>query len=324
MLSVKSAGTKGLPTFFLVGAPKAGTTSLYHYLGQHPEIYLSPIKEPNYFASEVRPENFSEELQKQISRDMHEVQEYLCSPMVQKRFGGIVLEWENYIRLFQNVKEQTSIGEASVCYLWSKTAASNIFSRIPDAKIFMVLRNPAERAFSQYLHAIGNGLVRKPFREEIQACLRRRSQGFEVLKPFLGFGLYYEQVKRYLGLFPRENVRIYFFDDYQKWPAQMLEDIFRFLNVNPSFVPNASHKHLEPQIPRSIGITYLLKKYGMWKRVKNLSPHALRPFFHSVAFRQHKSLVMDSRDRDWMVGYYQEDVRKLSDLLGRDLTAWLH
>src|SRR5487761_1072864 len=96
MLSVKSAGTKGLPTFFLVGAPKAGTTSLYHYLGQHPEIYLSPIKEPNYFASEVRPENFSEELQKQISRDMHEVQEYLCSPMVQKRFGGIVLEWENY------------------------------------------------------------------------------------------------------------------------------------------------------------------------------------------------------------------------------------
>ena len=109
---------------------------------------MSPIKEPNYFASEVRPDNFSEELQQQISHEMHTLQEYLRSPMGEKRFGGILQEWEDYLRLFQNVNGEKAIGEASVCYLWSRTAAANIFCRIPGAKIIMILRDPVERAFS--------------------------------------------------------------------------------------------------------------------------------------------------------------------------------
>src|SRR5436853_5806169 len=96
-----SSPSKRMPNFFVVGAPKAGTTSLYHYLDQHPEVYMSPIKEPNYFSSEVRPENLSEELQERSRNDLQAVKEYLRGPMSEKRFGGMVLEWEDYLRLFQ-------------------------------------------------------------------------------------------------------------------------------------------------------------------------------------------------------------------------------
>jgi len=324
LLQIMSQSTKAMPNFFVVGAPKAGTTSLYRYLRQHPQIYMSPIKEPNYFAAEVRPENFSEEFQQRVSQDMRALQEYLRTPMSEWRFGGMVLEWEDYLRLFQNVKEEKAVGEASVCYLWSKTAAQGMFSNIPDSKIIMILRDPAERAFSQYLHTVASGLVRESFREQIQATLRRKSQKFGTLYPFLEFGLYYEQVKRYLELFPGEKVRIYLFEDYRKHPGQLLIDIFRFLNVDASFLPNTSQKHLEPQIPQSVAISYALKKYGIWQTIKELTPQALRPLFRTLAFKQRTSLLMDSRDRAYLVDYYRQDTLNLSRLLDRDLTGWLH
>jgi hypothetical protein len=316
-------GTRPLPNFFIVGAPKAGTTSLYHYLDQHPQIYLSPIKEPNYFASEVRPENYTEELQQQVGRDMRALQEYLGGPMCEKRFGGVVSEWEDYLRLFQNVKSERAIGEASVCYLWSRTAAANIFSKIPDAKIIMILRDPADRAFSQYLHALRMGLVRRSFPEEIETSLHHRGGKFGVLYPWLEFGLYYEQVKRYLELFPRTNVRVYFFEEYRKQPRELLADLHHFLDVEFSVIPNMEEKHLEAEIPRSVAISAFLRKYGIWQRAKELSPSPLRRAFRRVAFRPRKSHELDPKDRKRLVDYYREDVSKLTALLDRDLRAWL-
>src|SRR5450755_2638835 len=95
------------PNFFLAGAPKAGTTSLFQYLGQHRDIYISPTKEPNYFADEIRFEHFSDEFQ-QMDRD---------NPK-----SWPVSEWTEYLKLFEGANGQAALGEASVCYLWSKTA----------------------------------------------------------------------------------------------------------------------------------------------------------------------------------------------------------
>jgi Sulfotransferase family len=311
-----------LPNFFVVGAPKAGTTSLYHYLAQHPEIYMSPIKEPNFFASEIRPDNVSEEFQERVRRDMDALKVYLQGPMSEKRFGGMVLEWEDYLKLFQNVKKEKAIGEASVLYLWSKTAARNISSKIPDAKILMILRDPAERAFSQYLHNVTNGIIYESFRQHIDAS-QWKSEKFTVGYPSLELGLYYEQVKRYLDIFPRENVHILFFEDYHRQPAQILEEIFCFLNVDPRFTPDMSQKQLEPQVPRAVGVVHLLKRYGVWQHLKTLSPRAFRSHLRTVAFRKRKSIVMDSKDRDYLVGYYRDDIRKLSALVDRDLRHWV-
>src|SRR5450755_4155671 len=110
-----------LPNFFIVGAPKAGTTSLYHYLDQHPQVYMSAIKEPNFFSAEIREKNFDPKLRRGVARDVRGLREFLSGPMRQKRFGGIGADWEDYLRLFANATNQSALGEASVCYLWSPT-----------------------------------------------------------------------------------------------------------------------------------------------------------------------------------------------------------
>jgi hypothetical protein len=316
--------SEALPNFFIVGAPKAGTTSLYHYLDQHPEIYMSPIKEPNYFASEIRLENVSEELRPQARRDMDLLREYLNSDMREKRFGGMVSEWGDYLKLFHNVTGEKAVGEASACYLWSQTAGANIRAKVPDARIIMVLRNPADRAFSQYWHAISLGVTRQSFGQAIRSSTIRRSQKFDVLYPLLEFGLYGEHVKRYLDLFPRHNVGIYIYEDYQERFADMLADIFEFLNVDANFTPDLSEKHLEARIPQSIQLTYLLKKSGVWQHAKEWCPNALRPILRSLAFRQRRAITMEPNDRRYLLSYYREDVRKLSELLDRDLLWWLN
>src|SRR4029078_4504320 len=114
-----------LPNFFLVGTGKSGTTSLYHYLRQHPQIYLSPIKEPCYFASEIRLENLAPSYRRHIKRMSRRLPEVLGHPNSTKPHGWLVSEWNDYLRLFQDVKDHRAVGEASAAYLWSTTAAMN-------------------------------------------------------------------------------------------------------------------------------------------------------------------------------------------------------
>ena len=133
-----------LPNFFLVGAPKAGTTSLYSYLDQHPEIFMSAIKEPHFFADEIRKEHCDPELRRRMATDNGSLRDFLSGPMREKRFGGIVSDWEDYLRLFANATDESALGEASVCYLWSRTAPGRIAEKIPNAKILVMLRDPAE------------------------------------------------------------------------------------------------------------------------------------------------------------------------------------
>src|SRR3981081_3608922 len=312
-----------LPNFFIVGAPKAGTTSLYYYLGQHPDVYMSPVKEPNYFAEEIRLSNIGAQWQDWAQRENASRRRVRLGPMREKKFGGIVSNWSDYLKLFQNVNGEKAIGEASVCYLWSRTAARNIASTTPNAKIIMVLRNPIDRAFSQYKQAVANGLIRNSFREQIRKSLNNESDKFELLNPFLEFGLYYEHVKRYTERFSADNLRIYLYEEYKQAPAGILMDIFRFLTVDPQFSPDATEKHLQTSLPRSTWVSFMLKKYGVWSRVKNALHEDLIPIVRKMAFKDRQTVELDSADRVQLSNYYREDVSRLSDLIKRDLHAWL-
>ena len=109
------------PNFLIVGAQKSGTTSLFHYLRRHPKIFLSPIKEPAYFSK------------------------YRGSvPFKNKKPTK-----EQYLELFQNVKDESAIGEVSTPYLFDQDSATNIYKTIPNAKIIIILRDPTERAYSR-------------------------------------------------------------------------------------------------------------------------------------------------------------------------------
>jgi len=296
-----------LPNCFLVGAPKAGTTSLYHYLEQHPQVYMSPIKEPNFFSTEIRIENFHPALRKRVARDARSLRKFLSGPMDPKRFGGIVADWEDYLRLFANAGDEMALGEASVCYLWSATAAERIAASIPNARILVMLRNPVDRAFSDYLHGLGAGHIRWSFREHIQRNLSHRSSLFCVHYPFLELGLYAAQLSEYLARFG-PNVWVGFYENFQNRPLETVQSIFRFLGVSPEFSPDMTRRYLEARVPRTAG---------------RVTPTRPQPLVRRCFTRRPGSIRMDPADRDYLVGFYREDIRKLAALLGRDLEAWL-
>lgn len=270
------------PNFFIAGAPKAGTTSLHHYLNQHPEIYMSPVKEANYFASEIRLENFAEEHQDEVRRDMEAMRDYLAGPMIVKRFGAVGLKWEDYLQLFRNAGGRKAVGESSVVYLWSETAAKNIFERIPDARIILILRDPAERAFSHYQQLARKGQTGASFFETCKHAMNQNDGKYRTFWPFLELGLYADGVKRFLDLFPRENVRITIYEDFQRDAVTFIAGLLRFLGVRDDFRPDMS-------------VRYLAGVPGC---------------------------VMNTADRKFLTDFYRDDVRKLAHLLGRDLSRW--
>jgi hypothetical protein len=311
-----------MPNFFVVGAPKAGTTSLYHYLDQHPDICMSLIKEPNYFAAEIRQENFTEVLP-ETEADQRALKEYLRGPMTEKRFGGLVTDWDDYLKLFRNAKDERAIGEASVCYLWSKTAADNIHAKIPAARIIAILRDPVDRAFSQYLQSVTGGRTRSSFPAYVETCLRHRDGELDEFRFCLELGLYCDGVQRFLDRFPRKNVHIVFYEDYQKQQSQILAAMFDFLGVDPTFLPDTGERHHRFQAPRSLAASYFLKKSGMWKLGGKLSPPGLRPFLRGLTLRRRGHVAVGQRERARLLEYYRDDIRKLEALLVRDLGAWL-
>jgi len=138
------------PDFFLVGAPKCGTTALYAMLGAHPEIFVSPIKEPDFFAADIR----AAVLGGRVSRP-----------------GEFVEDWSEYLALFSGAAPSQRLGEGSVCYLASGVAAAAIHERCPEARILMVLRDPADRLFSHYAAAIAARSTRATFPEWLAAAV---------------------------------------------------------------------------------------------------------------------------------------------------------
>jgi hypothetical protein len=310
-----------LPDFFLAGAPKAGTTSLYRYLDSHPGIYMSPIKAPCFFASEVRVQNFAPALQKQMAADAENLKGYLAGPMREKRSGGIVVNEDDYHRLFAASEEGAVLGEASDCYLWSPSAPGRIAASIPNAKIVLILRSPPDRAFSQYLDLLGMGQVSWSFCEHIRRNLNYTSGKFCDHYPFLEYGLYGSQLQRYFALFG-SNVRTIFYEDFRDRPLEAYRSICGFLGVRNDFTPDMGRRYRESQVPRMQSIGWL-RRIGLWRSAAAVMPSALRPFFRSLLIRKPGVAQIDPADRAFLVDHYREDVRTLSGLLGLDLDAWL-
>jgi hypothetical protein len=308
------------PNFIIVGAPKAGTTSLYHYLGQHPEIFMSPVKEPHYFCAEFREENFEAKARTIVAKANRELEQFLTGPMNDHHFGGTVSRWEDYVRLFTYAGSAKAIGEATPAYLWSPGAAAAIATKIPHAKILILLRDPAERAFSHYHHLLANGAVQWSFGEHIRRCVAHRGTRICGFYPFLELGCYAAQVARYRAQFGK-NVWIGFHDDYKHRPEEMFGEIFRLLEIAVDFRPDTRHRHLESQVPRIKWIGKL-KGAGVWQAAARLTPKPIRPWIRRALVRKPGTTPMDPTDRRFLVDYYRNDIRKLESLIARDLSDW--
>jgi Sulfotransferase family len=311
------------PNFFIVGAPKAGTTSLYHYLAQHPDIYMSPLKEPTYFSLELRPESFEARLQADVVRSIEEVRRYVHGPMKERRSNGIICEWEDYLRLFAGATTQLAIGEASVSYLWSKTAAAGIATRLPGAKIIMVLRAPQERAFSQYLQRVTDGSLTQSFQEYVRASLRESGEYLSIYTPFLEIGFYADQVQRYMNHFPRQQIGIWIYEETKAHPQEFIQQVLEFLEVDSSFIPDMSKRYLEPRVPWLMRSNKILRRNRILQKSKRFIPTSVRSAFAKKLYRPSGSVNMEPQDRAMMLDFYRSDIRRLEEILGRNLNIWL-
>ena len=311
------------PNFFIVGAPKAGTDALYYDLDQHPEIYMSPLKEPCYFSTEIRLENFHPSVRTQMQLASDDTRQYLEDGAPYKRFGGIVSSPSDYSKLFSRVTHQKTIGEGSVCYLWSKTAPYAIASDIPSARIIIVLMDPSERAFHQYLKSISDGTVGHSFRRHLELAMNPPG-GLNVYNPFLAFGNYTEQLRRYMECFPHHQISISLYEDLQTDHAAWFSGILTFLEVDNRFVPQEVEVPSTPHVPRFVGIRHALHLSKLRGIAGRILPTSMKTFVKRVgATKADRLPTLQSRDRATLIDYYRSDILQLQDLIRRDLSAWL-
>ncbi len=295
-----------LPNFLIIGAAKAGTSSLYYYLKQHPQIYMSPLKEPKFFAFEGDDLNFQGPANNNI-----------------KKFS--VNSLEKYQQLFTGVTEETAIGEASPIYFEHPKAAQRIKSYIPDVKIIAVIRHPAERAFSAFSHLVREGYETLSFEEALQKEAERINQKWIPLFYYKQIGFYYTHLKRYFELFEREQIKIYLYEELAANSIDVIQDIFDFLNVDCNFIPDLTQKNVSG-IPRSRLLYDLFTK-------DNIIKSYLKPFFgrklrrklyHTVTnktLKPKQKLALETRSN--LIEMYRKDIINLQDLIQRDLSAWL-
>jgi hypothetical protein len=236
-----------LPNFFIVGLPKAGTTALYTFLKKHPEVYLPDVKEPYFF-----------------SRDFHnELDEFYKkkSPTyLRKKRKFPYRNFHDYEQLFSEVKNEKAIGEASVHYIFSEVAAELIHDFKPDSKIIICLRNPFDfiRSWFQWNKYIFLAEGAEDLEEALQ-LENKREQGYpeKVLVPpvshlrYLHTAKYSIHINRYIELFPSKNIKIVLFEDFKKDSLGLVNDLFKFLEVDPEF-DHRIEKVNKSFLPRSI------------------------------------------------------------------------
>jgi hypothetical protein len=221
-----------MPNFLILGAAKAGTTALYHYIKQHPQICMSRTKETNFFALMDEPLDF---------RGPGD-QEYIG------RFSVTTLN--GYQEQFRNASSAPAIGEASPLYLYSPKAPGCIRRFVPDAKLIAILRNPIDRAYSAFLHLVRDG--REPvtdFGEALRREEERIGDRWEHIWHYTRMGLYHEQLTRYFQAFDRSQIKVYLYYDFRTDPIGVLRDVFRFLGVDEGFVPDTSARHNVTSLP---------------------------------------------------------------------------
>lgn len=313
-----------LPNFLVIGAAKCGTTSLYHYLRQHPDVYMSPIKEPNHFSTDIRPEDFSPEYILHEKQKFLNVQAYVRGDMKEPQWGAYVQDETDYKLLFKFAGGKQRIGEISNSYLYSKTAAGNIHRRLQNVKLIALLRNPVDRAYSHYLANIRDGRALLPFRKELEADLAKTQQGWGQSHLYFDLGCYTAQIRRYKALFPPEQLLILFFDDLKKNTPAVVEQVFRHLDLSTHVPVDFKERHNEARTPRNTRLLHLLTQTGLKRRVFRMLPASLQSPVKGLFFKGTAPEQMSREDRAWLTGRYREEIEQLSREMNRDLSHWLH
>jgi hypothetical protein len=285
------------PNFLIIGETKAGTSSLHAYLRQHPQVYMPSLKETRFFAFDNANPQHLENV-----------------PRIWP-----ITTWEDYLKLFEGVTHERAIGEASPNYFGSRNAVIRIHEHLPHAKLIVSLRNPADRLYSEYCMACRDGTEKRPF---IQAFREDKTKWW-IISSFP-----YENLKRYYELFSKSQLKWILFDDLKTDRAAVVRELFEFLQVDTSFTPDVSGIHNKGGIPSN---KFLHRAYQALRHnqrimriLKTCLPKSLAASAKTLEQRNLKKVQpLDPAVRNEIIDYYREDIEKLQDLLGRDLSPWL-
>lgn len=299
-----------LPNFLIVGATKSGTTSLYHYLKQHREIYMSPAKEPHFL----------------ICHTLEFVHRGVGDGFIDRSL--IVKDFKEYKKLFSGVKNETRIGEASTGYLYYyETAIPQIKRILGDKRIIIILRNPIDRAYSAYIHMIRENREHLSFEDALREEEKRIKNNWFLLWHYTKQGFYYKQVKAYFENF--SAVKLYLLEDLEKNPLRLLKDIYSFLGIDSSFVPDFSTRYNVSGIAKYKLVHNVLLRPNPIKSLSKLILKTLIGNERKVAIGQKlrsnllKKPAMKTDTREYLKKVFREDILALQDLINRDLSHWL-
>jgi len=307
---MKNANNIIKPNLFMVGAAKCGTTSLYYYLSQHPDVFDCPVKEPHHFTANY-------ELKFLISGIIKNTKPFLAYK-----------DLSNYLALYKNADNYKIVVDASVAYIQFDKIANAIQNFNNKAKIIILLRNPIERAFSAYSHNKREGGTLS-FQEDLEIEDQESVLGIFRWTHYKKNGLYYENVKHYLDTFGQDKVLILFNEDLESNPQKVLSTVCDFLKIDASFVPKMDFtKQNTAHLPKNPKISHLVNNYSqgsmLWSGLKKIFPiqflRRLKIIINpSIPFQEKLS---DEKTIQQLKAYYIEDITKLETLLNRDLSAW--
>lgn len=300
-----------LPNFLIIGAGKSGTTSAYHYLGQHPDVFMSPVKEPKFFALEDHPLDFRGPGDGRLKR-------------------GTVTKFEEYAALFEGVTSESAVGEASTAYLAAENAPERIAERLTGVRIVCLLRHPVDRAYSAYLYMRRDGWEPcETFESALDKEQERIEQHWYPRWHYASRGFYYRDLCRYYATFPKERIGVFLYEDFASAPVGTIQRMYRFLGVDDRFVPDVRTHHNVSGESRSMWLQrFLANPHPLKDAVKRALPKSLHDRFgHRLISKTQRRNVrrppIPAAVRRRLLAAYRPDIVQLQDLIGRDLGHWL-
>ena len=288
-----------LPDFIIVGAPKAGTTSLFHYIKEHADIFMCEPKEVNYFSGE----------------DINEQNLFYSDFKVNKLV--------DYKKLFSFARLDQIKGEASVSYLFYPEVAQRIFETIPACKIIAVLRNPIERGYSHYLMDYKLGLVDLPY-EDIVFKRGDHKDLALYYQQYVELGFYAIQLERYFAVFPKEQIKIYTQDELKMDTAAVVKNLFEFLNVKYTDIVKSELQHNQFSLPKNKLIHKLYSSVWLRKSLSAILPYSFREKVKSVLFKKGKKPELTQKTIEKLLEIYSPDILKLNEMIDQDVLTWIH
>ncbi|MBN6050629.1 sulfotransferase [Nonomuraea sp. RK-328] len=295
-----------LPHFLVIGAPKAGTTALHAALQQHPRLHLSQVKEPKFFLTDGPPPTRG-------------------GPGDAPTYREHVWRRQDYEALFAGAPPGALLGEATPFYLYDLDAQRRIHRLIPHTKLIAILRDPVERAHSNWTHLWSAGL--EPIGDVVRACAderRRIAAGWAHFWHYVSLGRYGEQLAHLYTLFPRDQVLVFRYRDLVDRPADTLDRICGFLGVERGVLTEVPRENVTAH-PEKGGRHSLLSAAT---RATRILPHGLERALnhrleHLLQHRGKPRRPLTWEQRRALIPYFAQDVELLQQVTGADFSDWL-